>query len=70
MVHGFAVSEKGEKMSKSVGNVVDPDVVINGGKVTDEDFSTYSRFEIRIKLNKGQLLTTIYMLCQNYTLQM
>lgn len=33
MVHGFAVSEKGEKMSKSVGNVVDPDVVINGGKV-------------------------------------
>lgn len=32
-VHGFAVSEKGEKMSKSVGNVVDPDVVINGGKV-------------------------------------
>lgn len=33
MVHGFAVSEKGEKMSKSVGNVVDPDSVINGGKV-------------------------------------
>ncbi|KAM8914621.1 isoleucine--tRNA ligase, mitochondrial-like isoform 2-T2 [Spinachia spinachia] len=32
MVHGFAVSEKGEKMSKSLGNVVDPDVVINGGK--------------------------------------
>lgn len=34
VVHGFAVSEKGEKMSKSIGNVVDPDVVINGGKVT------------------------------------
>lgn len=33
VVHGFAVSEKGEKMSKSLGNVVDPDVVINGGKV-------------------------------------
>ncbi|XP_068194283.1 isoleucine--tRNA ligase, mitochondrial isoform X2 [Antennarius striatus] len=32
VVHGFVVSEKGEKMSKSVGNVVDPDVVINGGK--------------------------------------
>ncbi|XP_061699157.1 isoleucine--tRNA ligase, mitochondrial isoform X5 [Syngnathoides biaculeatus] len=32
VVHGFAVSDKGEKMSKSVGNVVDPDVVINGGK--------------------------------------
>lgn len=33
MVHGFAVSESGHKMSKSVGNVVDPDDVINGGKV-------------------------------------
>ncbi|XP_077477739.1 isoleucine--tRNA ligase, mitochondrial isoform X1 [Stigmatopora argus] len=32
VVHGFAVSEKGEKMSKSVGNVVDPDTVINGAK--------------------------------------
>ncbi|XP_070776189.1 isoleucine--tRNA ligase, mitochondrial isoform X2 [Enoplosus armatus] len=32
VVHGFAVSEKGEKMSKSLGNVVDPDAVINGGK--------------------------------------
>ncbi|XP_063159728.1 isoleucine--tRNA ligase, mitochondrial [Candoia aspera] len=31
IVHGFTVGEKGEKMSKSVGNVVDPDVVINGG---------------------------------------
>ncbi|XP_031435618.1 isoleucine--tRNA ligase, mitochondrial isoform X3 [Clupea harengus] len=32
VVHGFAMSEKGEKMSKSLGNVVDPEVVINGGK--------------------------------------
>ncbi|XP_072546113.1 isoleucine--tRNA ligase, mitochondrial isoform X1 [Salminus brasiliensis] len=31
VVHGFTLSEKGEKMSKSLGNVVDPDVVINGG---------------------------------------
>uniref|UniRef100_H3CIN2 Isoleucine--tRNA ligase, mitochondrial n=1 Tax=Tetraodon nigroviridis TaxID=99883 RepID=H3CIN2_TETNG len=34
VVHGFVVGEKGEKMSKSVGNVVDPDEVINGGKDT------------------------------------
>lgn len=33
VVHGFVVGEKGEKMSKSVGNVVDPEVLINGGKV-------------------------------------
>ncbi|KAB1258534.1 Isoleucine--tRNA ligase; mitochondrial [Camelus dromedarius] len=32
VVHGFTVGEKGEKMSKSLGNVVDPDVVINGGQ--------------------------------------
>ena len=33
MVHGFAVDENGQKMSKSIGNVVDPNVIINGGKV-------------------------------------
>lgn len=32
VVHGFAVSEKGEKMSKSLGNVVDPDKIVNGSK--------------------------------------
>lgn len=33
VVHGFTVDEDGKKMSKSVGNVVDPHVVVNGGKV-------------------------------------
>lgn len=33
VVHGFTVDEKGQKMSKSIGNVLDPDVVIDGGKV-------------------------------------
>lgn len=33
VVHGFTVGETGEKMSKSLGNVIDPDVVINGGPV-------------------------------------
>ncbi|KAK7502677.1 hypothetical protein BaRGS_00005927 [Batillaria attramentaria] len=32
LVHGFATDEEGKKMSKSLGNVVDPEVVINGGK--------------------------------------
>ena len=30
--HGFALDEKGRKMSKSLGNVVDPMVIIEGGK--------------------------------------
>ena len=34
MVHGFATDESGKKMSKSLGNVVDPDIVVNGGQVS------------------------------------
>ena len=33
VVHGFTRDEDGRKMSKSLGNVVDPDVIIKGGKV-------------------------------------
>ncbi|WP_413442039.1 isoleucine--tRNA ligase [Synechococcus sp. MIT S1220] len=32
LTHGFALDEKGRKMSKSLGNVVDPMVIIAGGK--------------------------------------
>ncbi|KAK9699626.1 hypothetical protein RND81_08G185500 [Saponaria officinalis] len=32
VTHGFVLDEKGLKMSKSVGNVVDPRTVIDGGK--------------------------------------
>ena len=32
LTHGFVLDEKGYKMSKSLGNVVDPRLVINGGK--------------------------------------
>eukprot|EP00960_Hanusia_phi_P036458 752322-Hanusia_phi.AAC.8 len=32
LTHGFVLDEKGFKMSKSLGNVVDPALVINGGK--------------------------------------
>ncbi len=30
LTHGFVLDEKGAKMSKSVGNVVDPRIVIEG----------------------------------------
>lgn len=32
LTHGFVLDEQGRKMSKSVGNVVDPQVMIAGGK--------------------------------------
>ena len=31
LTHGFALDEKGRKMSKSLGNVVDPAVIVEGG---------------------------------------
>ena len=31
LTHGFALDENGRKMSKSLGNVVDPNMIINGG---------------------------------------
>lgn len=32
ITHGFVLDERGLKMSKSLGNVVDPYTVIEGGK--------------------------------------
>ena len=32
LTHGFTLDEQGRKQSKSLGNIVDPRVVINGGK--------------------------------------
>ncbi|GJD09765.1 Isoleucine--tRNA ligase [Galdieria sulphuraria] len=37
ITHGFVLDEKGVKMSKSVGNVIDPQVVVNGGNNQKKD---------------------------------
>lgn len=43
--HGFCVAEDGRKMSKSLGNVIDPMLVVNGGKVaTSQCFVNISYF--------------------------
>ncbi|XP_042224774.1 isoleucine--tRNA ligase, mitochondrial-like isoform X2 [Homarus americanus] len=36
-VHGFTLDEAGNKMSKSLGNVVDPEIVTDGGKNLQKD---------------------------------
>ena len=37
LTHGFTLDEQGRKMSKSIGNVVDPNIVIEGGKNQKEE---------------------------------
>jgi isoleucyl-tRNA synthetase len=37
LTHGFVLDEKGEKMSKSLGNIIDPMVVMDGGKNPQKD---------------------------------
>jgi isoleucyl-tRNA synthetase len=37
LTHGFTLDEQGRKMSKSLGNIIDPSVVINGGQNQKED---------------------------------
>lgn len=35
-VHGFTVDKNGVKMSKSLGNVISPEEIMNGGKNTNK----------------------------------
>ena len=37
LTHGFTLDEKGRKMSKSLGNVVDPAVLVEGGRNEKQD---------------------------------
>ncbi|XP_028293293.1 isoleucine--tRNA ligase, mitochondrial isoform X2 [Gouania willdenowi] len=57
VVHGFAVTEKGEKMSKSLGNVVDPDVVVNGGK--DSSLPAYGADVLRWWVAESNVFTEV-----------
>ncbi|MQL95778.1 hypothetical protein Taro_028443, partial [Colocasia esculenta] len=47
ITHGFVLDEKGMKMSKSLGNIVDPEVVIIGGK-SQKDAPGYGADVLRL----------------------
>ncbi|XP_010547028.1 PREDICTED: isoleucine--tRNA ligase, chloroplastic/mitochondrial [Tarenaya hassleriana] len=47
ITHGFVLDEKGMKMSKSLGNVVDPRMVIEGGK-NSKDAPAYGADVLRL----------------------
>jgi isoleucyl-tRNA synthetase len=53
ITHGFTLDEKGKKMSKSLGNVISPITIINGGKVRNPvivlaSFSNRKRLELEV----------------------
>ncbi|XP_026188206.1 isoleucine--tRNA ligase, mitochondrial isoform X2 [Mastacembelus armatus] len=58
VVHGFAVSERGEKMSKSLGNVIDPDVVINGGQ--DPSMPAYGADVLRWWVAESNIFSEVH----------
>jgi isoleucyl-tRNA synthetase len=47
LTHGFTLDEKGRKMSKSLGNVVDPAVLVEGGK-NDKQEPAYGADVLRL----------------------
>ncbi|XP_038048865.1 isoleucine--tRNA ligase, mitochondrial-like [Patiria miniata] len=58
LVHGFTLDGEGRKMSKSLGNVVDPDVVVSGGKNKKTD-PVYGADVLRWRLAESSWLTRV-----------
>jgi isoleucyl-tRNA synthetase len=48
LTHGFVLDEKGYKMSKSLGNVIDPQIVIEGNKTNLKEFPSYGADTLRL----------------------
>jgi isoleucyl-tRNA synthetase len=53
ITHGFTLDEKGKKMSKSLGNVISPITIINGGQVCTPIALTSPSNQKRLELEGG-----------------
>ncbi|CAG8470009.1 10667_t:CDS:10 [Diversispora eburnea] len=58
ITHGFVLDEKGRKMSKSLGNVVAPEVIIKGGKNKSED-PAYGVDVLRLWVASSEYVTDV-----------
>jgi isoleucyl-tRNA synthetase len=43
VTHGFVLDENGDKMSKSLGNVISPDIIINGGQMVKHEYNSTNK---------------------------
>ncbi|XP_077977648.1 isoleucine--tRNA ligase, mitochondrial-like [Glandiceps talaboti] len=66
-VHGFTLDEEGRKMSKSLGNVIDPDIIINGGKNKKKE-PAYGADILRWKIAESNVLGKIYISPEHFTM--
>lgn len=60
LVHGFTLDGEGRKMSKSLGNVVDPNVIVNGGKVSHNLFPFWRPEFIYDKVAENKLKVKLF----------
>ncbi len=58
LTHGFVLDEQGRKMSKSLGNVVDPKIVIEGGK-NQKDEPAYGADVLRLWVSSVDYSTDV-----------
>uniref|UniRef100_A0A2H1VX30 isoleucine--tRNA ligase n=1 Tax=Spodoptera frugiperda TaxID=7108 RepID=A0A2H1VX30_SPOFR len=56
-VHGFVVDDKKRKMSKSIGNVIDPITIIQGGKGSNQPAYGIDTLSVFFRVSRGENTT-------------